>query len=209
MARQGIIARPRDMAITSRGPVHIKLLGSEPDQQRLQMAVDYSKADTPARSYYADFCEVLESRGAVSLVFGKLVSGAAKLRNKVEISFPRKMFVEQLWKSSREFEKTVKRLAEDQEFFDIGKVDDTDTVQTFRSNNVFMAVGDEEAVLDFYLLSPGDVRLAIQGKRSEDITLEPVLRVLVETVLMRDFLAKCRPHAEKWLEHFKIRIEDD
>lgn len=209
-SRRGIVARDRDLAVISEGAVRLKVIGSDADGHRLALSIDYSKVETPLRSYYADYCDVEESRAAVGLIFGKLLSSGTKLRNKVEISFPRKMFAEQLWKSSRDFEKTIKRLAAQYDKLpDASGVEDTDTVQTFHSNNVFMATSDEEAVLDFYYVSPGDIHFAAQGKNSKAIAVEPVLRVLVETALMEDFLNKCRPQAEKWAEHYGIQLEGE
>jgi len=68
--------------------------------------------------------------------------------------------------------------------------DDTDKVQTFSANNVFMATGAEEAILDFYYISPADLSFFGQGKKTE-ISLQPVVRVVLATGLIFEFLEKC------------------
>jgi hypothetical protein len=70
-------------------------------------------------------------------------------------------------------------------------VEDTDKVQTFRANNVFMGAFGEESVMDFYYLSPRDMHQATQGKKEGNFTLEPVIRVAMGTVLIFEFLEKC------------------
>jgi hypothetical protein len=73
---------------------------------------------------------------------------------------------------------------------------DTDKVQTFRANNVFMGIWSEDAVLDFYYMSPREMaELPRQQKVEAD--LEPIVRVAMETVLLLEFLEKCRPFVDQ------------
>lgn len=165
----------------------------------MELGVDYTKAEVPERFYYADYCDVQPSRSGYSLIFAKLALGNSKLRTKIEVIFPKVMFVRQLWGISRSFEETVRQATKSEDFPAIGKVEDTEKVQTFRSNNVFMGMWGEESLMDFYYLSPRDIHFARQ-KQTQEVGLEPVVRVIMPTALMVEFLEKCRPYAEKLSE---------
>jgi len=156
----------------------------------MEMGFDYSKAEVPDRAYYSDFCDVIKDRLGYTLIFGKLVPGAARLRTKIEIAFPEEMFVRQIWGGSRQFHKLLIPIAAKATLAPLGSVEDTDKVQTFRANNVFMGAFGEESVQDYYYLSPRDMNDATQKMRQGNVTLEPVVRVAMGTVLMFEFLEK-------------------
>jgi hypothetical protein len=158
------------------------------------MQVDYSRAEVPERSYYADYCHVQKARVGFSLVFGKLVPESKRLRTKIEIAFPEEIFTLHLWNNSRSFHETVRRLT-GQPLPELDKVEDTEKVQTFRSNNVFMGVWGQDAVADFYYISPRDIHML--RTKNADVNLEPVVRVAMETALMLEFLEKCRPFVDR------------
>ncbi|MGA2606257.1 MAG: hypothetical protein ABSH01_02235 [Terriglobia bacterium] len=157
--------------------------------------VDYRQAAVPERFYYADYCDVQRARSGFGLLFGKLVAGTSKLRTKIEIDFPQEMFVKQLWASTKDFYKVVQTIAEKMHFPTVADVEDTDKVQTFRANNVFIGAWGEEAVMDFYYISPREMHYA-QFQQRVDAGLEPVIRVLMSTGLLFEFLEKCRHHIE-------------
>lgn len=178
------------------GPVTLRLFQADAEHSVLEMGIDYGKAEVPERSYYADYCEVREARLGYSLVFAKLIPGSRRLRTKVEVAFPAEMFRLQLWGGSREFHKTVQRLAGSAELPRVTNVEDTDKVQSFRSNNAFMGVWGEEALIDFYYLSPRDMHF-VRMRQKADAFLEPVVRIVMGTGLMLEFLEACRPFAER------------
>lgn len=161
-----------------------------PNQFYCQIAVDYQHAPIPERSYYADYCDIQRARSGFGLFFGKLITGSSKLRTKIEIDFPEEMFTKQWWNSSREFHKVIQTAAETMHFPPMEEVEDTDKVQTFRSNNVCMVAMGEEALMDFYYLSPRDVQQQYRGSPG----LEPVIRVVMPTPLILEFLEKCRQY---------------
>ncbi len=179
------------------GPVTLRMVQAGPDQAVMEMGVDYSKAEPPDRSYYADFCDVQKARLGYSLVFGKLIPGTSKLRTKIEVNFPAEMFFQQLWRvaTSEGFYGTVRKIVGATKLAALDKVSDTDKVQSFRSNNAYMGVWGEEAMIDFFYISPRDIHF-FRIKKADDATLEPVVRVVMETVLLDEFLEKCRPFAE-------------
>ena len=78
---------------------------------------------------------------------------------------------------------------------------DPDKVQCFRANTVFMPLLVGESVIDFYYISPGDIHLARDHRRSE-IPLEPVVRVVLSTPLLVEFLDKCQPFADRLRPRF-------
>src|SRR5579872_2046749 len=107
MQSKSISTHSRELQISSRGPVRIRLLGGDEHGQLLEFAIDYEKAEVPDRAYYADYCDVARGRFGYDLIFGRLVPGEPpRLRTKIEVAFPRDMFLKQLWGSSREFHKT-------------------------------------------------------------------------------------------------------
>jgi hypothetical protein len=181
--------------LSSQGPVRLRGYRTSNNTMALEMGVDYEKAEVPDRFYYADYCDVIRGRVGVNFIFGRLEPGGNRLRSQVEIAYPEDQFIRQLWKSSREIHETVRKQVG-------GKMpppvnaESTDKTQTFRSNNVFMAVLGDEAVMDFYYVSPGDIHFAAVKKR-KDIHLEPVIRIALNTAIMFEFFEKCRPSAEQ------------
>ena len=177
----------------SGGPVLFKVISATPEGSVMQMGFDYSKAEVPERAYYSDYCDIIKDRLGYTVIFGKLVPGAKKLRTKIEIAFPEEMFVRQVWGGSRDFHRNLTPWAEGRATLSpIDKVEDTDKVQTFRANNVFMGTFGEESVQDYYYLSPREMNDATQRMRQGNVTLEPVVRVAMATVMMFEFLEKLR-----------------
>lgn len=173
----------------------LRIVEAGPGHAVMEMGIDYSRADVPERAYYADYCDVQKARVGYSLLFGKLIPGTSKLRTKVEVSFPEDMFRRQLWGTSRDFHETVRTAAEKTKLPPVENVEDTDKVQTFRSNNVFMGMWDGESLADFYYISPRDIHF-LRIKKKAEVSLEPVVRIVMATALLYEFLEKCRPYAE-------------
>jgi hypothetical protein len=102
-------SRTSSMEAAQTGPVRIRIIAPHDGEGVIELALDYEKAEVPARACYADYVEVLEGRADVTLVFGRLTPGTTKLRSQVEISFSRDSFVGQLWKSSRDMHDTISK----------------------------------------------------------------------------------------------------
>jgi hypothetical protein len=177
----------------SAGAVRARMY-EQPAGVRIEYGIDYEKADVPARSYFADYCDVVRGRTDLTFIFGRLVPGTQQLRNQIEISFSENMFLNQLWASSRDFEATVRKVVSDAILSPLSDVVLSDKVQTFRASSVFMAAS-QEAVMDFYYISPGDMHFFAAGKRGE-IPIEPVIRVALSSALLLEFLEKCHPLVE-------------
>ena len=162
----------------------------------LELGIDFEKAEVPDRFYYADYCDVKRGRVGVNMIFGRLEPGGGpQLRSQVEIAFPEDQFIRQFWQSSRDMHETVRQHVGGQ-LPPAVEVQKTDKTQTFRANNVFMAMLGDEAVVDYYYISPGDIHFAAMKKRTE-VHLEPVVRIALNTVIMFEFLEKCHPVAEE------------
>src|ERR1017187_2003187 len=146
----------RSLAAQPKGPVRLRFI-EHGDATFIEIGVDYERAEVPDRRYYADYCSVIQARSGLSLAFGRLVPGASTLRTKVEISFPETLFVRQLWHSSRKFHEVLGEEFKDRRLVEIQELRDTDFVQAFRANNVFMARMGDDAVLDFYYIAPPEI----------------------------------------------------
>jgi hypothetical protein len=182
-------------AAQQRGPVRVHVLDAGINKATIQIAVDYEKAEVPERAYYADYSEIVRARSGISLFFGKLIPGRAALRTKVEISFPREMFMRQFWAGSRDFHETLRLALAKTPVESVSGVSDTEKVQTFRSNNVFMAMLGEESLMDFYYIPPSDIHYVRTGRRNE-VFLQAVIRISMATPILYDFLEQCRTLVE-------------
>lgn len=180
----------------SSGPVQLRVVERAADHSVMEIGIDYSRVDVPERAYYADYCDVQQGRVDFSLLFGKLIPGSNALRTEIEIAFPQELLVAQLWGGSRDLQKTVMQIAEKKPLQPLEDIKPTDKVQTFRANNVFMGVWGEDAVLDFYFISPRDMHYFMTQNLS-NISLEPVIRVVVGTALLAEFLEKCGTHVDR------------
>jgi hypothetical protein len=175
--------------------------------------IDYTDAPVPQHYYVSDFVHLENLDPNVLLVFGKKetsTSDTAKLRNKIEIFFPAVFFVNQLWRSSREFHETLKKYVAgyDYEVPDLSRADvDADKVQTFHSNNVLMVLSGGEAMLDFFYVSPRD--LLLKTRKRGTIELEALVRVVISPILLLSLMNGCVPLVEKLKERYPEQVEED
>jgi len=178
------------------GAVRLRVIQTGPIENLVELRVDYEKADVPSRAYYADYCDVVKGRSGISLFFGKLKSGTSVLRNKVEIVFPEELFIRQLWKNATSLLEKAKEEFERRPLEPIQELVDTEIVQTFRSNNVMLIFASDEALMDFYYIAPTEIHYAFTKKRA-DISLDPVIRIVLSTSLLFELLTKCKQILER------------
>lgn len=174
--------------LTQDGPVSLRVREIDASTSLLELAVDYEKADIPARAYAADFCNIIKTQTEFAIVFGKLAPGTKKLRNKVEIAFQRHSFGHQMWASSRQLHEALKQ-SKNAYLLDLTDVEDSETVQSFRANNAFMAGLGEEALVDFYYIPPNEIDYVRRGKRRK-VALDPVIRIVMSVSLLLNFVDK-------------------
>lgn len=172
----------------------------------MEIGVDYAQAPAPHLNYDADYCDVVQGRTGVTVVFGKLKAGSGQLRTKIEITFSEEHFFRQFWGTSRDLHRFLEQSTMRFALSPVESFSDTEKVQCLRSNNAFMAVLGEEAVLDFYYISPGDVHL-VRQKQKKEIALDSVVRVVVSMSVLLELLDKCKPFAERLQDRFKEEEE--
>jgi hypothetical protein len=200
-------AESRSLEI-GRGPVRMRIIDVGQNNNAIEMRIDYEKAEAPAKAYYSDYCDVIHGRGGVSLIFGKVNPGTSQLRSKIEVVFPEEMFVRQLWKNTRHLEPVVKHEFQKRPLEPIAAAQpNLDVAQSFRSNNVFLIVMAEEALMDFYYIAPTEVHYAFTRKRTE-IQLDPVLRVVLPSSLVFELLEKAKPIVERLPDFESIMREE-
>lgn len=165
---------------------------------KAKLMVDYADAPVPEHYYVADYFEVVNLDPQVLFIFGKLTyPGQNVLRNKLEIYFPALVFITQFWHSRREFHKTLRAFVSQAGYEPVrpgnfsGAVE---KVQTIHSNNALMILAGGECMLDFFYISPRD--LALKTPKGQNITLEPLVRVIASPNLILGFLDACEPIAE-------------
>lgn len=193
--------REAPLEVSSTGPVRLRIVPVDATTALMEIGVNYAQAPVPLLNYDADYCDVVQGRTAITLIFGKLKAGSNQLRTKIEIAFSEEHFFRQLWGSTRELHDAIEKLSRRFAPNPVSAVE-TDKVQCLRANNVFMAVLGGEAVLDFYYISPGDIHL-VRQKHKKEISLDPVVRVVVSTPVLLEFLDKCRPFADALRDRFK------
>jgi hypothetical protein len=189
MTSQKYLAKTGNIEMADDSPIRLRIRESTPTESIIELAIDFEKAPVPARAYSSDFVRIIKGEYEHALVFGKLNPGTHQLRNKVEISYPNRAFVNQLWSSTRDLLKTItKNLPVPTEHLE-PQPDDTDMVQSFRANNAFIATLGDDALVDFYYIPPSDIHYARFGKRNK-VTLDPVLRIVLSTPLLARFLVQ-------------------
>ncbi len=189
------------------GAVRLRVTQTGPAENTLTLRVEYDKAEVPARAYYADYCDVVQGRSGISLVFGKLKPGTSVLRNKVEVVFPEELFIRQFWKNSRELHTKMGQDFSSRQLEPIADLKDTDTVQAFRANNVMMLGTKDDGVLDFYYIAPTEIHYAYSKKRT-DIALDPVIRIVLSGAVLFELLELCGKIVERLPDFAHIMKEE-
>lgn len=194
------------------GPILYNVLYGESDKPiGINMSVDYSLAPVPSHYYVADFYQVYARDLDILMIFGKIDHPKSdRLRNKVEIIFPAHQFVYQLWKSSREFEKSMTGFLAKHGISVIGPgiiSAETEKVQTLYSNNVLMVQAAGQCILDFYYISEKD--LWLKPQKNEPLSLEALVRVMMESPSMSGFLRECDKVAAHFIEKLAIEIKEN
>jgi len=166
----------------------------------IEIKIDFGSVPTPASYYYADSLLLnLDQDLRMSLLsFGRRDANTNKFADRIDVAIPTKSLFGPFWASSRDIEKTVDKILE-ASGVSVPKPNPVSSPEslaaTVFANTIFAAVGETESTLDFYHLSPREVHLAKTQKK--DIQLQPIIRVIVSTVLTKVFFDTLRPYAEQ------------
>jgi len=182
------------------GPVKYKLQGPPEAPTGATISIDYTNAPIPNHYYVTDYFEVKDLDPQVLFIFGKKTNVAGnerKLRSKLEIYFPAFFFIQQFWKSSRNFHEGLRKFAASNGYSsDIPSVisEEIEKTQTMHSNNLLMVQSGGECMMDFFYLSPRDFLL--RTPKNLNVDLEALVRVIMSHTLLLGFLDSCEPIAE-------------
>lgn len=204
------VARREDFVGT--GPVRYRIEGPSEAPTGASIKIDYTDAPVPEHYYVADYFYAADLGFQALLAFGKWEDAGQKekLRNKLEIYFPAAFFLSQLWKSRRDFHKTLRGLVV-KHGFSAAEAGSPDTkaekTQTIHSNNVLMVLSGGECMMDFFYLSPRDMYLRIRKRKP--LALEPLVRVIISPTHLLGFLDACEPIAASLATKFPSEGEND
>ena len=184
---------------------------SEGKPSIVSLAIAYDEAPVPDHYYVADYYEVVAQDFEVLLIFGKLDHPKLdRLRNKIEIYFPTHLFVHQLWKSSREFQRILEDYVRQNLSQAVGPSSvssETDKVQTLHGNNVLMVLSGGQSIMDFFYISAKD--LWLKPAKGEAIGIEALVRVIIPASVLLGFLQECDKVAKALIDKLKIEITED
>jgi hypothetical protein len=155
----------------------------------VEIGIDYSKAELPDRAYYADYATAISTRSGKSLIFGKLGIDQRSLRTMIEVVYPPEFFERQFSTGIlAELYQGLKRVAAEKKWL-AEKLDVrlTDTAQSFRANNCFVGMWGDDALIDFYWISPKDMHGFIKN-HGGDVSLDPVVRIVMGTSILIECL---------------------
>jgi hypothetical protein len=191
-----------------KGPKATKVFGSNGvfyrflagEEGPIEIKIDFGSVPTPASYYYADSLLLnLDQDLRMSLLsFGRRDANTNKFADRIDVAIPTKSLFGPFWASSRAVESTVDKVLE-ASGVSVPKPKPVSPPEslapTVFANTIFAAVGETESTLDFYHLAPREIHLAKTQKK--DIQLQPIIRVIVSTVLTKIFFDTLRPHAEQ------------
>lgn len=177
--------------------VFFRFLGE--DGGPVEIRFDFGLVPPPAFYYYADSLLLnLDSALRMAILsFGRRDVKTNHFADRIDVVMPKKSLFGQFWASSRDVEGTVDKIL-DASGGSLPKFNPValpeSQAPTLFSNTIFAAVGEGESTLDFYHLSPREVHLAKTQKR--EMQIQPTVRIIMSSVLTKQFFDALRPHAE-------------
>jgi hypothetical protein len=189
---------PKPTKVFGSNGVFYRFLAGE--EGPIEIKIDFGFVPTPASYYYADSLLLnLDQDLCMSVLsFGRRDASTNKFADRIDVAIPTKSLFGPFWVSSREVEKNVDKVLETSGV-SVPKPKPISSPEslapTVFANTIFAAVGETESTLDFYHLSPREIHLAKTQKK--DIQLQPIIRVIVSTVLTKIFFDTLRPYAER------------
>lgn len=198
---------PRTTQARKRSPKAPQTFGANgvfytfPDEHsdQLQINIDFAQVLVPLNYYYADSLRVTLDEGLqiAILSFGRREQAVDKFADRIDVAMPTKALFGPIWMSFRPIEEAVDKILEasgvSAKPTPVAAPDSQ--APTLFSNLIFLAAGDGESTFDFYHLSPRDLHLAKTQKKT--MQLLPIVRVIMSSVLTKEFFNRLRPFAEK------------
>lgn len=159
----------------------------------------------PQRTMFADYVQCDRCRDGVSLVFGKCDVGPEprSVRNVLEISFPKRSFLNQLYRSvaERQLEQTesfIQTAARVLKEFDYEKISSLPVLPpssqagSIRANAAFFALYEDDAAIDFFHLDAAVLRGLAQTQDLRLIQgLKGLIRIIVSPPILDYLMTRC------------------
>jgi hypothetical protein len=191
-------------------PLLIEKVPGRPDL--ISVGVNVAMA-APDVALYADYVHLKQVRDGVQILFGKLHPiSDSQIQQAVEISFPYRAFINQLYKSvvgprpgQPPFRESVQDAIKKFGYAPIGALpepNDIKRVASFRANLVVMALHEDDAAIDFFHLDATTMQLvqasvAAGPVGQQSLGFKGVMRVVVSPTLLGYFLEMACDLAEK------------
>lgn len=167
----------------------------------IEIKVDFSQVAEPANYYYADSLRISVDDGQqiAALSFGRREGMTNTFADRIDVAMPLKPLLGPFWTSARSLEEAVDKILEASGItvkLPAMAAPETQAATLF-ANMIFLSAGDGESTFDFYHMSPRDVHLAKTQRKN--IQLHPIVRVIMSSVLTKEFFNKLRPYVESGL----------
>ena len=176
--------------------VFYTFVGENSDQIRIN--VDFAQVQEPLDYYYADSIHLALDEGLQTAIlsFGRRDKAATHFADRIDVVMPTKALLVAFWESARPIEDAVDKILEASGLSAKSRAIAPPDSQapTLFANMIFLAAGDGESTFDFYHMSPREVHLA--KTKQKNILLHPIVRVIMSSVLTKEFFTKLRPYAE-------------
>jgi hypothetical protein len=168
------------------------------ESAQIHIRIDFSQVPPPTNYYYAEaiYLRIDKEQGMSILSFGRRSEIGDEFSDRIDVVMPTKSLLGPFWLSTRPVEPLVDQILEQSSLtIETRKIcaPKTQAITLF-GNTIFVAIGEGESTLDFYHLSPREVHLAKSQKAN--MQLEPTVRIIMSTVLTKQFFNTLRPHAE-------------
>jgi hypothetical protein len=193
------------------GVVHYRVDERQDGGTMVMLTVDFERAPTPEHTYVADFVEVSRADSDVLIVFGKIdFPGQKSLRNKVEIYFPFRPFVYQLWRSSRVLHQQIQDSAVERAIAakDCSAISSqAEKVQTLVANNALIVITGGQCMFDFFLIAAKD--LWLKTRKGDPLNMDALVRVYSSEPILLRFLDRCDAIAQELIRDLDLTDLED
>ena len=188
-------ARKKSERLYGKGGVFYRLPRGEGGP--IEIRIDFGLVPPPPNYFYADAVGLQLDKPLLMalLSFGRRKAQSRNLAERIDIAMPVGA-LGAFWRSTRAVETTVDQVLKQLAAEPPGATMhlESEPLVTLFANAIHIAVSPGETSLDFYCLAPRDVHLARTQRR--EISLQPITRVLMSSVLAKTFFDILRPHAE-------------